>query len=77
MKCEEDMGDEWRLIIKLNEIGFSKEERDDQGPQFIRSITRQFQERGGLSRHQWIAIERFVNYYMPEYEFDLNVPNGI
>ena len=77
MTCEEDINDEWRLIIKLNEIKFSKKEFDDQGPKFIRSITRQFQEDGRLSRRQWIAIERFVKYNVPEYEFDLNVPEGI
>ena len=68
MKCKEGMGDEWRLIIRLNEI--PKETLGDDGPEFVRSVTRQFQERGQLSGRQWIAIQRCIDYYMPESDYD-------
>ena len=70
MKCKEDMGDEWRLIIRLNEI--PKKSLGDDGPEFVRSVTLQFQEHGRLSSRQWIAIQRCIDYYLPECDFDPN-----
>ena len=75
MNRKEDICDEWRLIIRLNEI--PKKSLNDRGTEFIRSVTRQFQEHGRLSSRQWITIQRCIDYHMPKCEFDPNNPEGI
>jgi hypothetical protein len=72
---EENVDCEWDRIIRLNKI--PKKSLDDRGMEFVRSVTRQFQEHGRLSSRQWDAIQRCIDYHMSECDFDPNNPEGI
>ena len=68
MEMKKTMDEDWRLIIGLNKIPVESLAARDLA--FVRSVTLQFQERGQLSDRQWIAIQRCIDYYMPESDYD-------